>query len=101
MLLPVSPRMDRLSTEKRARLIGLMVEGMSIRVISRTKGASRNTTIELLRDAGTVCSEDQDKALCNLACKRLQFDKIWSFVYAKEKNAPRMINSLPRPARPG
>jgi lambda repressor-like predicted transcriptional regulator len=79
--------MNRLSTKDRAQIIGLMVEGMSIRAISRTTGASKNTIVKLLRDAGTACSEYQDKALRNLSCKRLQLDEIWSFVYAKEKNA--------------
>lgn len=80
--------MSKLSTEDRAQIIGLTVEDMAIRAISRLTGANKNTIVKLLRDAGTACSEYQDKALRNLSCKRLQLDEIWSFVYAKEKNAP-------------
>jgi IS1 family transposase len=80
--------MNKLSTKERAQIIGLMVEGMSIRAISRTTGASKNTIGKLLRDAGTACSEYQDKALRNLYCKRLQLDEIWSFVAMKAKNVP-------------
>ncbi len=80
--------MNKLPSEKRAQILGLMVEGMSIRAISRTTGASKNTIVKLLRDAGRACFDYQDKALRNLPCKRLQLDEIWSFVYAKAKNVP-------------
>jgi len=66
----------------------MMVEGVSIRAISRMTGASKNTVVKLLADAGNACAEYQDKALRNLPCKRLQADEIWSFVYAKQKNVP-------------
>ena len=80
--------MNKSSTAKRAQILGMMVEGVSIRAISRMTGASKNTIVKLLADAGRVCSEYQDKALRNLACKRIQADEIWSFVYAKQKNVP-------------
>ncbi len=80
--------MNKLPTEKRAQILGMMVEGVSIRAITRLTGVSKNTVVKLLRDAGQACSEYQDKALRNLTCKRLQLDEIWSFVYAKAKNVP-------------
>ncbi len=66
----------------------MMVEGVSIRAISCMTGASKNTIVKLLADAGEACSEYQDRTLRNLPCKRLQADEIWSFVYAKQKNVP-------------
>jgi IS1 family transposase len=80
--------MNRLSAERRAQIIGMMVEGVSIRAISRMTGASKNTIVKLLADAGNACSEYQDTALRNLPCKRIQADEIWSFVYAKQRNVP-------------
>lgn len=80
--------MNRLSTEKRAQIIGMMVEGVSIRSISRLTGASKNTIVKLLADAGQACLDYQDKTFHNLSCKRLQLDEIWSFVGMKEKNVP-------------
>jgi IS1 family transposase len=79
--------MNKLPIEKRAQILGMMVEGISIRAIARMTGASKNTVVKLLVDAGEAFSAYQDKALRNLPCKRLQLDEIWSFVYAKEKNA--------------
>ena len=80
--------MNKLPTERRANILGMMVEGVSIRAISRMTGASKNTIVKLLADAGQACSEYQDRTLVNLPCKRLQADEIWSFVYAKQKNVP-------------
>lgn len=78
--------MNRLSREKRAKILGMMVEGVSIRAISRMTGASKNTVVKLLADAGRVFSDYQDEKVRNLSCERLQIDEIWSFVYAKAKN---------------
>lgn len=80
--------MNRLTTEQRAQILGLMVEGMAIRAISRQTGASKNTIVKLLVDVGRFCAEYQDHVMRDLPCKRLQLDEIWSFVGAKEKNVP-------------
>lgn len=79
--------MNRLPIEKRAQIIGMLVEGMSLRAVSRLADCSINTVTKLLVDAGTACGDYQDKALRNLPCKRVQCDEIWSFVYARDKNA--------------
>src|SRR5712692_9634777 len=80
--------MNRLSTEQRAQAIGCLVEGMSIRAISRTTGVARNTIDKLLSDLGEACADYQDGALTNLPTKRVEADEIWSFCYAKQKNVP-------------
>jgi len=86
--------MNKLPAEKRAQILGMMVEGMSIRSISRLTGASKNTVVKLLADAGAACSDYQDRALRELPCKRLQLDEIWSFVYVKARNV-RTAKSAP------
>jgi IS1 family transposase len=80
--------MNRLSTERRAQIIGCLVEGMSIRGTVRVTGASKNTITKLLVDLGQACSEYQDETLRDLPCKVVQCDEIWSFCYAKQKNVP-------------
>lgn len=80
--------MNRLSIEKRAQIIGMLIEGMSLRAASRLANVSINTVTKLLVDVGSACAEYQDKALRNLPCKRIQCDEIWAFVYAKQKNIP-------------
>lgn len=80
--------MNKLNTAERARVIGCLVEGMSIRATVRITGVAKNTVAKLLVDVGRACREYQDKALVGLSSKRIQCDEIWSFVYSKQKNVP-------------
>ncbi|MGH2879334.1 MAG: IS1 family transposase [Solirubrobacteraceae bacterium] len=80
--------MNRLSTERRAQILSMLVEGNSLRATSRMTGCSINTVSKLLLDVGDACAAYQDKTLRDLPCKRIQADEIWSFVYAKAKNVP-------------
>ena len=80
--------MNRLSIEEREQVVAALVEGNSLRAITRMTGVHRTTIMKLLCDLGRACSEYQDKVFRNLSCKRIQCDEIWSFVYAKDKNCP-------------
>lgn len=78
--------MNRTNPEQRARILQLLCEGMSIRAVTRVTGASKNTVVKLLNDAGAALGAYQDKAFRNLRCERVQVDEIWSFNYCKQKN---------------
>ncbi len=78
--------MNKLPIQKRAQILGMLCEGMSLRATSRLADVSINTVTKLLVDVGTACAAYQDGALRNLNCKRVQVDEIWSFTYAKAKN---------------
>src|SRR3954462_1979891 len=80
--------MNRLSTEKRALIVGSLVEGNSIRATVRMTGAAKNTVTKLLIDLGAACAEYQAATLVDLPCRTIQADEIWSFCYAKSKNVP-------------
>jgi IS1 family transposase len=80
--------MNRLSTEKRAQIIGCLTEGMSIRATVRITGAAKNTITKLLVDLGEACNAYQHEALVDLPCTVIECDEIWNFVYAKDKNVP-------------
>jgi IS1 family transposase len=80
--------MNRLSTEKRAQVIGALVEGNSIRATVRMTGVAKNTITKLLVDLGEACSEYQDQTLRDLPCTNVQADEIWAYCYAKQKNVP-------------
>lgn len=79
--------MNQLPLEKRAQILGMMAEGMSMHAISRLTGASKNTLAKMLVDAGTLFMAYHDEHVRNLTCKRLQLDEVWSFVGCKERNA--------------
>jgi IS1 family transposase len=78
--------MNRLSTERRAQVIGCLVEGMSIRATVRVTGVAKNTITKLLGDLGEACADYQDDTLRGLHCTTIECDEIWSFVGAKAKN---------------
>ena len=78
--------MNRLSVSKRAQIITLLVEGMSLRAISRVTDTSINTIANLLVDAGEACASYHDETVRRVRAKRVQVDEIWSFTYAKQKN---------------
>jgi IS1 family transposase len=78
--------MNRMTATVRAQILHLLCEGMSIRAITRTTGASKNTVAKLLEDTGRVCAEYHDHHVRGVASKRVQVDEIWSFTYAKQKN---------------
>ncbi len=80
--------MNRLSLTRRAQIIGLLVEGNSLRATSRLADVSINTVTKLLLDVGAASEKYQDETLRNLKLRRIQCDEIWSFVYAKAKNVP-------------
>ena len=87
--------MNRLSTARRAQVIGCLVEGMSMRATTRVTGVAKQTVTDLLIDMGQACSEYQDYALRNLDCKIIEADEIWSFCYAKQKNVPTKYENEP------
>nr|VFJ59195.1 MAG: DDE domain-containing protein [Candidatus Kentron sp. FM]VFJ60311.1 MAG: DDE domain-containing protein [Candidatus Kentron sp. FM]VFK12527.1 MAG: DDE domain-containing protein [Candidatus Kentron sp. FM] len=78
--------MNKLPTEKRDMILNLLVEGSSMRAISRITGVSINTVTKLLVDAGEACAAYHDEHVRNVSAKNIQCDEIWSFTYAKDKN---------------
>lgn len=67
-------------------IINLLVEGMSMRAISRTVGVSINTVTRLLIEAGEACADYYNENVRNVTTSNVQCDEIWSFCYAKKKN---------------
>src|SRR3954463_14927451 len=80
------PHMNKLPMSKRVQILSMLVEGSSMRSISRVADVSINTVSALLVDAGKACSKHHDATVQNVPSKRIQADEIWSFCYAKAKN---------------
>ncbi len=71
----------------RVQILSILVEGSSMRSISRVVEVSINTIAKLLAEAGEACTAHHDEAVCDVQSKRVQCDEICSFVYAKKRNA--------------
>lgn len=67
-------------------ILNVLVEGMSMRSISRTVGVSINTVSKLLIEAGEACAKYHNNTVRDVKSTRIQCDEIWSFCYAKAKN---------------
>jgi IS1 family transposase len=80
--------MNKLPLAKRAQVLTLLCEGMSMRSIERTVGCSINTVDKLLEQAGEAALAYHDRHVRGVKAMRVQCDEVWSFVHAKQKNAP-------------
>ncbi len=78
--------MNRLSIKKRASILGMLVEGNSLRSCSRMADVSVNTVMKLVVDFGLAAEEFHNERVNNIRVRRLQCDEIWSFVGSKQKN---------------
>lgn len=81
--------MNKLPLAKRVQILSMLVEGSSMRSISRVADVSINTVSKTLIDAGRACIAFHDENVRGVKAKRVQVDEIWSFTYAKQKNVAR------------
>ena len=79
--------MNRLPTETRAMILHMLVEGNSMRGISRLMNVRLETVTKLLLDAGDACLAHHNRVIRNLDVRYVQCDEMWAFCYAKETNA--------------
>ena len=87
--------MNKLSLEKQTQIIRLLVEGSSLRSISRIVDVSFNTVLKLLPKVGSACEKFHTERVLNVSSERLQCDELWSFCYSKQKN---VTNEMPEGA---
>lgn len=78
--------MNKLPLQKRVMILNMLVEGSSMRSISRVVGVSINTVTKLLVEAGEACAAYHDETVRDVKTTKVQCDEIWSFCYAKAKN---------------
>lgn len=78
--------MNKLSINKRRLILNMLVEGSSMRSISRIADVSINTVSKLLVDAGEAAIAIHNEYVQDVRASRIQCDEIWSFCYAKQKN---------------
>ena len=82
--------MNKLSADKRKEILHMLVEGSSMRSISRVVGVSINTVTKLMVDAGTACEDFHEKNVTSISARQVECDEIWSFCYAIEKRVPHL-----------
>ena len=80
--------MNKLPKDKRITILNMLIEGMSMRSVSRIAKVSINTVTKLLVEAGEACAAYHDTHVLGVKSRRVQCDEIWAYVYAKQKNVP-------------
>lgn len=86
--------MNKLPMQKRVAILKMLVEGTSMRAISKNLDVSINTIRKLLVDAGHACAEYHDQTVREVNTRRVECDEIWSFCYAKNKNVTNAKSAL-------
>src|ERR1017187_408094 len=67
------------------RALALLLEGMSLRAVSRVTGLHKGTLSSLLLTVGLKCADVFDQRVQNVRAKHVQADELWSYVAKKQK----------------
>ena len=78
--------MNKLSIEDRSKIVRLLVEGTSLRSISRITDIHIDTISRVLVQVGQACLKFHNENVVNVNSNLVQCDEIWSFVMCKDKN---------------
>ena len=78
--------MNTLPFQQQIRIVGLLVEGNSIRGIERLVGNHRDSIMRLGRRIGEDCHRLHHHRMQNLQPALIQADEMWSFVNSKQRN---------------
>lgn len=77
--------MNTLSADKKIAVISALVEGNSIRSVSRMTDVDRNAINSLLLRTGDRCAAIMDAQMRKLKLRYLQMDECWTFVQKKRR----------------
>jgi IS1 family transposase len=73
-----------LPREMQLRVLHLLVEGTSLRSVTRLTGVHRKTITRLMLKVGDACRRMMDRRMRELELTHLQCDEIWTFVKKKQ-----------------
>lgn len=77
----------RIDEDKALTILGMLLEGMSIRACERITGVIHRTICNLVLHVGQNCDTFLEATIRNVAAKFIELDEIWGFVFCKDKNA--------------
>ncbi len=66
--------------EKAAQIVAMMLEGTSVRSISRLTDVDKNTILSLLLSAGEQCRRVLDRYVTAIRPRFVQMDELWTYV---------------------
>ena len=75
---------NRMSKEKRLQILHLLIEGNSVRSVTRLVGTNIPTVLRHLGLAGEHCRKIMDRKMRELELDHIQADEIWTFCRKKQ-----------------
>jgi hypothetical protein len=81
--------MNRLTAERRARVIQALLEGNSVRATCRIPGTAKGTVLSLLAQIGDACYQLHDRTVRNIKAKQIEADE-WRFTSPITTSATRI-----------
>ena len=84
--------------ETASKALAMMLEGMSVRAISRLTGLHKNTILSLMLTASRRAGAKADSLVRKVRVKYVQADEIWCFVGKKQRRI--RVGRLSRSGRP-
>jgi len=87
---PSTPKLGTHYTapETAAKVLTLMLEGMSIRAISRVTGMHKTTILSILETAGANCRKLWDAKIRDIRTQFVQADEIWTYCGCHQRRLP-------------
>ena len=76
--------MNVLSRDEQVAVLHQLVEGSSLRSVTRLTGIHRTTIMKLMLKAGDAIREFLNARMLNLELNHLECDEIWTFVRKKQ-----------------
>lgn len=77
----------RIDEDKAAMVLGMLLEGASIRAVERLTGMNRDTICDLVLLTGENCDRFLSARVTGIQPVAIELDEIWGFVAAKQKTA--------------
>jgi len=77
----------RIDEDDAIRVLGMLLEGMSIRACERITGLKRDTICDLVLHVGQNCDRFLADNVRDVATKAAELDELWGFVGCKAKTA--------------
>jgi IS1 family transposase/transposase-like protein len=79
----------RITLDQASTILGMLLEGMSVRATSRLTGICKHTICDLIVLVGENCQRFLPQAVNGVAATDVQCDELWSFVTMKERQRHR------------
>lgn len=77
------------SLDDAAKILSMLLEGMSVRACSRISGMTPKAILSIVVQAGESCAKFMESQIRNIPVSVCEIDELWAFFHCKRKTAER------------